>query len=129
MLKLEPIEFRSPITTVEFKNGSKIELLFSQVWQRRFKALWEFVAGKKLSATLNFPNTVAGQSSSLTVVVLGVSIGDFAQVSPFDSALIIAGSYYTAFVSDTDEVTVMFVNASAGAINPPEGIFQIQVST
>src|SRR3990167_7478937 len=42
---LEPIEFRSPIATIKFSNGRELPVLFDQVWQRRFKALWDLLDG------------------------------------------------------------------------------------
>jgi hypothetical protein len=84
-----------------------------------------FVAGLKVSATLNFPNTSAATSSDLTIPCIGANIGDEVVLgSPAPPT----NSSYTAFVSGADVVTVRFVNSSAGAINPGSGTFTCTVS-
>jgi hypothetical protein len=91
------------------------------------KSLWQYVQGTRVSATLDFPNTASGRSSALTVAVPGATFGDFVNVSPAEVGLLIVGSFYLGVVSDNGTVSVLFVNQSAGAIDPPSGLFQIQV--
>ena len=82
--------------------------------------------GIEATATLNFLNTLAQTSSDLTLTVPGATLGDFVEVSAPVGSLA-ADSFYTAFVSATDVVTVRFHNFSAGAINPAEGDFRVRV--
>ena len=127
-LTLDTLEFRSPITDFPKRDGGSVGLLISQVWQRRLRSLWQFVQGLRATATLDFPNTDAQQSSDLTVAVAGAAVGDFVQVAP-PVASVLANSCYWGFVSAAGVVTVRFCNFSAGALNPPSGIFQIRVTS
>ena len=77
-------------------------------------------------ATLNFPNTAAQSSSELTVSVPRASIADSKAVS-VTSTVNPANTYWTAYVSAPDEVTVRFNNYSAGAVNPASGTFSVIV--
>lgn len=131
-LTLDNLEFRSPIATIQKadiwdRSIAEITVLFDQVWQRRLKSLWNYVTGLRTSATLDFPNTLAGQSSQLTISLPGAAIGDFAQASPGEASLVIANTSFAAAVTAAGVVTVSFINSSAGAINPPSGIVQIRV--
>ena len=42
-LPLEPLEFRTPIATLKFRNGAEMPVIVDPVWQRRLKNLWEAV--------------------------------------------------------------------------------------
>lgn len=133
-IALDNLEFRTPVVTVQKSDVfdralSEIPLLFDQVWQRRLKSLWAYVTGRHTSAELNFPNTLAGQSSELTVSLPGVSIGDFAQASAGEVGLAIANTSFAAAVRAAGVVTVSFINNSAVAINPPSGVVQIRVTS
>lgn len=78
------------------------------------------------SATLNFGNTAAQNSSDLTIGVTGAEDGDPVALGVPIAALN-ANSSYSAFVSAPDTVTVRFNNYSAGAINPASGDFKVVV--
>jgi hypothetical protein len=97
----------------------------SRRWWATFTAMFERM-GLDSNATLNFPNTAAATSSDLTIAVRGAKLGDYVEVAP-PLASILANSFYWAFVSNVDEVTVRFCNFSAGAINPASGIFAVRV--
>ena len=88
----------------------------------------ELISGRiyRATATLNFGSTAAGQSSDLTVAVIGASVGD--PVSVGLPAAPDANSCFTAWVSAVDTVTVRFNNYSAGAIDPASGSYKVIVS-
>ena len=127
-MALDTLEFRSPIVEVARRDGTTDQLLVNAVWQRRLTSLWNYVKRIRVSATLDFPSTATLATSTLTVNVANAALGDFVQVSPAAAGLIITGSFYTGFVSAPGIATIMFCNMSAGAINPPSGVFQIQVT-
>src|SRR5262249_49607110 len=67
------------------------------------------------SDTLDFPNTGAQDSSDLTITVPGAQVGDcVAKATPAAPAK----SFYDAFVSAPNTVTVRFCNFSAAPIDP-----------
>ncbi|MCC9016918.1 hypothetical protein [Flavobacterium lipolyticum] len=79
------------------------------------------------SATLDFPNTVAGTSQDLNITVPGAALGDVVSLGvPF--ACVEPNSHYTAFVSAPNTVTVRFGNFDTSvARNPASGDFKIKV--
>lgn len=77
-------------------------------------------------ALIDFPDTLAQTSSAVLVTVSGAVVGDGVLVGPYPDA-IIANSFYTAEVTDKDEVTVRFHNYSALSIDPPEAQFSLYV--
>lgn len=77
------------------------------------------------SATLDFPNTAAQQSSDLTIAVTGASVGD--PVFLATPAAPDANSCFTTWVSASGQVTVRFNNYSAGAIDPASGTYRVCV--
>src|SRR3990167_8592971 len=127
-MALDSLEFRSPLIEFPRRDGTKLGIEVAPVWQRRLRSLWQFVQGLRATTTLDFPNTAAQQSSDLTVAVAGAAVGDFVQVAP-PVASVLANSCYWGFVSAAGVVTVRFCNFSAGALNPPSGIFQIRVTS
>lgn len=79
-----------------------------------------FIAGKRVSATLNFGNISAQTSSDLTIACKGARVGDQVIIGgPAPGT----GSCYTGHVAADDLVTVRFNNYSAGAINPASATF------
>lgn len=40
---IDHLEFRSPAVTYQRRDGSKVDLYFSDVWQRRLKTMWDFL--------------------------------------------------------------------------------------
>ena len=78
------------------------------------------------SATLDFPNTLAGNSSELTISVTGASDGDVVSVG-VPNASTAANTCYTARVSATNTVTVKYNNYSAAGSNPASGTFKVKV--
>lgn len=81
-----------------------------------------------VTATLDFPNTAAGSSATLTVTVTGAADGDIVKLGiPIASIDSGAGVYY-AYVSGTDTVTVQYVNTRLSlSNNPASGVFRIAV--
>jgi hypothetical protein len=92
---------------------------------RWLQDLYAFINRVHLTASLNFPNTLAQTSSDLTVTIPGIAVGDFAILSL--PAAPNANSSFTTWVSAEDTVTVRFNNYSAAAINPAEATFGITV--
>src|SRR3990167_2090193 len=41
---LDLLEFRTPITQLQRKDGTKLDFTLHDVWQRRLKSLWAFVS-------------------------------------------------------------------------------------
>lgn len=78
------------------------------------------------TAILDFGNTLAQQSSDLTITVTGAALNDYVIVAPAFGS-VVSNSSYSAFVSATNTVTVRFNNYSSGAQDPPSGSFKVLV--
>jgi hypothetical protein len=78
------------------------------------------------TASLDFPNAVAGGSSDLTITVTGANVGD-AVVLGVPNASMGDRSNFFAWVSSLDTVTVRFTNHSSSSWNPPSGTFRAVV--
>jgi hypothetical protein len=78
------------------------------------------------TASLNFPNTLAQQSSNLTITVTGAVVGDAVYIG-VDNASILANSSYDSWVSAANTVTIRFNNYSAAAQDPAAGTFRAVV--
>jgi hypothetical protein len=78
------------------------------------------------SATLDFPSTAAQTSSALTITVTGAALGDCVSLG-FGNASITTGQIFTAEVTATNTVTVIFLNASASAADPASAVFNVRV--
>jgi hypothetical protein len=87
-----------------------------------------YTMAKTLTATasLNFPNTLAQQSSNLTITVTGAVVGDAVYIG-VDNASILANSSYDSWVSAANTVTIRFNNYSAAAQDPAAGTFRAVV--
>lgn len=83
-----------------------------------------YVAGRRVTATLDFANTNAQTSSEKTIACPGANIGDMVIVG---STVNPANSCWTGLVATADIVTVRFNNYSSGAINPASGTFLVTV--
>lgn len=70
---LEPIEFRSPIATIKFNNGSEMPLIFDPVWQRRFKALWDFVETIDGGSEFLAAGVAAGENAEAGLLANGLA--------------------------------------------------------
>lgn len=85
------------------------------------------VASLTATASLDFPNTAAGQSSDLTFTIVGAVLGDNVIVNP-PVGSVMPNSTYTCWVSATDTVTIRFLVADTiSPKDPPAGIFKIRV--
>ena len=78
------------------------------------------------SATLDFPNTSNDDTSDLTIAVTGAAIGDCVALGTTNPGALV-DSYYTAWVSAVDTVTVRFGNLGGGAKNPASATFKVTV--
>lgn len=80
------------------------------------------------TATLNFPNTLAGTSSTLTITVTGATDGDVVDVGVPNGSISSNGNY-TAYVSSANTVTVRFNNNNAlAAVDPASGTFRVAIT-
>jgi hypothetical protein len=87
-------------------------------WQTRF------LTG---SGTLDFPNTVAGTSSDLTVTVTGAADGDVVAIGVANGSTVSNGCF-TAWVSGSNTVTIRFTNNDlVTAFDPASGTFKATV--
>lgn len=78
-------------------------------------------------ATLDFPNTGAGASSLKTITLYGAKPGDIVALG-MDAGASGAGSFYVAYVSAQDVVTIEYQNQTAGAQNPDPALkFKVAV--
>jgi hypothetical protein len=96
----------------------------SGLWENKtFETVGNIKTG---SATLDFGNTSAQNSSDLTITVTGASDGDVVSLG-VPNASVNANTCFTAWVSATDTVTVRFNNYSSAAVDPASGTFKIKV--
>lgn len=75
-------------------------------------------------ATLNFPSTFTGVESPLTMVVTGAEVGDVVSLGVHPDAMI-TGANYQAYVSNADEVTILYQPTITG--NPPSADFCVTI--
>lgn len=98
-----------------------------KTFEVRDSALWLNIPnGLKASATLDFPNTAAQNSSDLTITVTNAALNDMVMLGVPNGA-VIANTCYTAFVSAANTVTVRFNNFSTASQNPASGTFRVYV--
>lgn len=76
-------------------------------------------------ATLDFPNTTDGNSSSLTITVTGAEPGDVVVVGSVFST--VANTTITTRVSATDTVLITFSNNSGADSNLGPGLYKVKV--
>lgn len=80
------------------------------------------------SATLDFPNTAAGVSSDLTIIVTGAAVGDVVSVGVPNGSITSDNTSYWGWVSASNTVSVRFNNNNLiVAVNPASGTFKIKV--
>lgn len=80
----------------------------------------------KGAATLDFPDTASGTSSSLTITVTGATTSDFGVSGQRDNPSI-SGTTYEWLITGTNTVTVYFHNFSGSNQNPVSGTFRATV--
>lgn len=83
-----------------------------------------FITGRTFSTTLDFGDILPQTSADLTFKCKGVMILD--QII-LGTPVVPAGSEFTSFISNKDQITVRFNNYSSENINPQAGIFTITV--
>lgn len=79
------------------------------------------------TATLDFPSTLAGTSSDLTITVTGADTGDDVYIGVPTTA-VNANSSFSGWVSATNTVTIRFNNYSSSPIDPASGTFRATVT-
>lgn len=79
------------------------------------------------SASLDFPATIVGASSDLQITVTGAAVGDVVSIGvPIFS--VVPNGIFTAFVGDTNLVTIRFSNLDIVSANDPgPGTFKVKV--
>lgn len=86
------------------------------------------VAPIVVTATLDFPNTVAGACSDLTVTVPGAVSGDVVALG-VPAASVPANGSYSAWISGPDTATVRYANNDlVTAYDPASGVFRVAVT-
>lgn len=97
-------------------------------WANWFAAVTRRLAGwsasLQASATLDFPNTLAGAQSALTVAVPGALIGQGVMVMPASD---VAGIAFKGAVTAAGTVTVYLLNCTAIAIDPAPQVYRVVV--
>ena len=81
--------------------------------------------GVPLSATVNPASVAANVAVAEALAVPGVLLGDF--VIAFTLPLSVAVAAVHAEVTDNDEVTVTFINPTAGALDPAADTLTVYV--
>lgn len=123
--------------TAPFKYTTGVVLTAPEDGAKEFDGTNEFITAaavrytlaKTLTATavLDFPNTVAGTSSDLTIIVTGAADGDVVALGVPIAALL-ANGIFSAFVSAVNTVTVRFSNNDlALPLDPGSGTFRVSV--
>jgi hypothetical protein len=79
------------------------------------------------SATLNFPSTLTMLSADLTITVTGAEDGDVVSLG-VPNAAVNANTFYSAWVSAANTVTVRFNNYSIGTVDPASALFKVFVT-
>jgi hypothetical protein len=77
------------------------------------------------TVTLDHVDTPAHSSSELTTSISGAAVGD--PVVLGTPASIPSNCSYFAWVSATNTVTIRFINAGAGSVDPASGSFTIKI--
>jgi len=87
-----------------------------------------YTLAKTLTATayLNFGNTATNTSKDLTITVTGAALSDVVLLGVPNSA-VNNNTSFSAWVSNTNTVTVRFNNYSSGPVNPGPGTFRVSV--
>lgn len=80
---------------------------------------------KSGSATLNFPSTLSGANSDLTMTVYDASEGDVVSLG-VTSASMAYGTFF-GFVSAPDTVTVRYTNTQGSTQDPASATFKVKV--
>lgn len=81
----------------------------------------------KVTATLDFPSTLDGDVSDLTVSFAGAFVDVDAVDVSVPATILAQGGEYSAFVSSNGTVTVRFSNFTGGTIDPNSGDFTVSI--
>lgn len=80
------------------------------------------------TATLNFPSTIAGASSDLTITITGAADADVTALG-LPNAAVVANGVYTAWVSAADTITVRFTNTNlVTTLDPASASFRVSLT-
>ncbi len=82
------------------------------------------IVGNQGTAVLNFPSTISGRTSSLTITLTNAVDGDNGIVSTIN-ANTPAGTFYVARGTATNQMTITFVNLSGSTIDPASATFNV----
>jgi hypothetical protein len=88
-------------------------------------SIYPDVKGPHLDVVLDFPNTPANTASDLAVAWQGIELDDTVLVTPEGGAF--GDGIVSAWPSTAGEVTVRYLNATVGAVDPPSQTFHMQV--
>ena len=89
-----------------------------------------YTLAKTLTNTINydFPSTPAYGTSITTITVPGASDGDAVVLGvPGANAAALSTAFYVAYVSASNTVTIKLVNGTAGALDPPSGVYRVSI--
>ena len=79
------------------------------------------------TATLNFPNSIAGAAADLTMTLTGAVSGD-AVVIGVPSGSAVANGNFTGWVSASNTITIRFSNTDVlSDLDPPSGVFRATI--
>lgn len=81
---------------------------------------------KRASGTLDFPSTNDLNTSDLTITITGAALNDPVTLG-MPNGSVIVNTYYSAWVSATDTVTVRFTNHSGSVQDPASGTFKVSI--
>lgn len=76
------------------------------------------------TASLDFPSTASNAESELTITITGAAIGD---VVSLGGPVWATSTYYIAYVSATNTVTVRYRNMTVSAVDPASATFKVKI--
>ena len=83
--------------------------------------------GLVFTATLDFASTNAQSSNDQTIAATGAALGDVVSLG-VPNAAVNANTFYSAWVSAANTVTVRFNNYSIGTVDPASALFKVFVT-
>lgn len=116
-----PVSTSYPAGTVAFNSAGT-----SPIGWKYNGTNWLPFGSHQLEASIPWdPTSIsAGSYTSTTITVAGAALGDYAKAS---FSLDVTGCVLSAFVSNTNTVTVVLQNLTAGTINISSGTLRVRV--